>query len=57
MAEMQEYKAKSKEKCFTPCVRTRGCPKNKLGSNIEKQISNASKKKKSLSEVKLMCFD
>ncbi|RYR26072.1 hypothetical protein Ahy_B02g060222 [Arachis hypogaea] len=38
-----------------PRVRTRGCPKNKLGSKMKKQIANASKKKKTkaLSELNL----
>ncbi|RYR09078.1 hypothetical protein Ahy_B05g077147 [Arachis hypogaea] len=71
MVEMQEYKAKSKGKCSLSHkdaslednnelqsprrVRTRGCPKNRLGSKMEKQIANASKKKKmkALSELNL----
>ncbi|RYR39358.1 hypothetical protein Ahy_A09g044864 [Arachis hypogaea] len=45
MAKMQEYQAKSK-----------GCPKNRLGSNVEKKIANTSKKKKkaTLSELNLL---
>ncbi|RYQ83899.1 hypothetical protein Ahy_B10g102781 isoform A [Arachis hypogaea] len=74
MVKMQEYKAKSKKKCSLshedafledinelqspPWVRTRGRPKNRLGSKTKKQIANASKKKKmkALSEVKVMFF-
>ncbi|RYQ95420.1 hypothetical protein Ahy_B08g090698 [Arachis hypogaea] len=72
MAEMQEYQEKSKGKCSLshedvtlndvnnlqspPRVRTRGHPKNKLGSNMEKKDSKASKKKKkpALSELNLL---
>ncbi|RYR53579.1 hypothetical protein Ahy_A06g028764 [Arachis hypogaea] len=68
---MQEYKTKSKGKYplshkdvsledinelqSPPRVRTRGCPKNRLGSKTEKQIANASKKNKmkALSELNL----
>ncbi|RYR37863.1 hypothetical protein Ahy_A09g042775 [Arachis hypogaea] len=46
MVEMQRYKAKSKEKCSPSRGGTRGRPKNRLGSKTEKQIANASKKKK-----------
>ncbi|RYQ83900.1 hypothetical protein Ahy_B10g102781 isoform B [Arachis hypogaea] len=71
MVKMQEYKAKSKKKCSLshedafledinelqspPWVRTRGRPKNRLGSKTKKQIANASKKKKmkALSELNL----
>ncbi|RYQ97370.1 hypothetical protein Ahy_B08g093416 [Arachis hypogaea] len=71
MVEMQEHKAKSKGTCSLshedanleiinelqspPWVRTRGRPKNRLSSKIEKQIANASKKKKTkaLSELNL----
>ncbi|RYQ96339.1 hypothetical protein Ahy_B08g092061 isoform B [Arachis hypogaea] len=71
MVEMQEHKAKSKGTCSLshedanleainelqspPRVRTRGRPKNRLGSKTEKHIANASKKKKTkaLSELNL----
>ncbi|RYR46978.1 hypothetical protein Ahy_A07g032873 [Arachis hypogaea] len=74
MVEMQEYKPKRKRKCSlshddasledinefqsSPQVRKRGRPKNRLGSNTEKQIPNVAKKKKkkALSEVKMMFF-
>ncbi|RYR03214.1 hypothetical protein Ahy_B06g082065 [Arachis hypogaea] len=74
MAEMQEYQEKSKGKSSLsheeatlsdmndlqnpPRVKIRGRPKNKLGSNLEKKISNATKKKKKTAptEVKLICF-
>ncbi|RYR47788.1 hypothetical protein Ahy_A07g033754 [Arachis hypogaea] len=62
MAEMQEYQEKSKGKSSLsheeatlsdmnelqslPHIKTRGRPKNRLGSNLEKKISNATKKKK-----------
>ncbi|RYQ82624.1 hypothetical protein Ahy_B10g101204 [Arachis hypogaea] len=61
MAEMQEYQEKSKEKSSLsheettlsdvndlqspPRVKTRGRLNNRLGSNLEKKISNAMKKK------------
>ncbi|RYR04649.1 hypothetical protein Ahy_B06g084423 isoform A [Arachis hypogaea] len=64
MAEMQEYQVRSKGKSslsheevmlsdvndlqIPPRVRTRGRPKNRLGSNLEEKISNATKKKKKL---------
>ncbi|RYR26968.1 hypothetical protein Ahy_B02g061300 [Arachis hypogaea] len=73
MAEMQEYQAKSKGKNSLshedstlsnvndhqtpPRVRTRGCSKNILGSNIEKksQMQQQKKKKKpALSELNLL---
>ncbi|RYR53107.1 hypothetical protein Ahy_A06g028029 [Arachis hypogaea] len=72
--KMQEYQAKSKGKCSLshgdttlndinniqspPRVRTRGRPKNRLGSNLEKRIASASKKKEkpALSDVTLICF-
>ncbi|RYR27161.1 hypothetical protein Ahy_B02g061497 [Arachis hypogaea] len=77
MTEMQEHKVKSKEKYLLshenasldqindlqspPLVRIRGRPKNRMRSNTENQIANASKKKKkkkkAVSEIKLMCFD
>ncbi|KAL4305539.1 hypothetical protein AHAS_Ahas16G0088400 [Arachis hypogaea] len=74
MAERQEYQERSKEKSLLshkeatlsdvndlqspPCVETRDRPKNRLGSNLKKEISNATKKKKKTapSEVKLICF-
>ncbi|KAL4371954.1 hypothetical protein AHAS_Ahas06G0217400 [Arachis hypogaea] len=39
-----------------PCVRTRGHPKNRLGSNMEEKIANAIKKKKkpALSELNFL---
>ncbi|XP_057760221.1 protein FAR-RED IMPAIRED RESPONSE 1-like [Arachis stenosperma] len=62
MAEMEEYQERSKRKSLLtheevtlsnvndlqspPRVKTRGQPKNKLGSNLEKKISNSMKKKK-----------
>ncbi|RYQ82220.1 hypothetical protein Ahy_B10g100812 [Arachis hypogaea] len=74
MAEMEEYQGRSKRKSLLtheeetlsnvndlqspPRVKIRGRPKNILGSNLEKKISNAMKKKKKTapSEVKLTCF-
>ncbi|RYQ96810.1 hypothetical protein Ahy_B08g092691 [Arachis hypogaea] len=75
MAKMEEYQEKSKGKSLLthkeatlsnvndlqspPRVKTRGRPKNRLGSNLKKKkISNAMKKKKKTapSEVKLTCF-
>ncbi|RYR43459.1 hypothetical protein Ahy_A08g039867 [Arachis hypogaea] len=69
---MQKHKAKSKGTCSLSHedanletinelqsslrVRTRGRPKNRLGSKMEKQIANASKKMKALSEVKVIFF-
>ncbi|RYR40205.1 hypothetical protein Ahy_A09g045914 [Arachis hypogaea] len=71
MAEMEALKAKRKgtssfshedanlesvnELQSPPRIRTRGRPKNKLGSKLEKQIANATKKKKTkvLSEINL----
>ncbi|RYQ85373.1 hypothetical protein Ahy_B10g104925 [Arachis hypogaea] len=71
VVEMQELKSKWKGTCSLsqenanlesvnelqslPRVRTRGRPKNILGSKLDKQIANASKKKKmkSLSELNL----
>ncbi|QHN91169.1 Transposon protein [Arachis hypogaea] len=71
VVEMEELKAKRKGTCSLshedanlesvnelqspPRVRTRGRPKNMLGSKLDKQIANASKKKKTkpLSEVNL----
>ncbi|RYQ88626.1 hypothetical protein Ahy_B09g095708 isoform B [Arachis hypogaea] len=74
IAEMESLKAKRKgtsslshenanlesvnELQSTPRIRTRGRPKNRLGSKLDKQITNATKKKKTrvLSEVKVMFF-
>ncbi|RYR53904.1 hypothetical protein Ahy_A06g029148 isoform A [Arachis hypogaea] len=74
MVEMEELKAKRNETCSLshedanlesvnelqspPRVRTRGRPKNRLGSKLDKQIANASKKKKTkdLNELKVMFF-
>ncbi|RYR19218.1 hypothetical protein Ahy_B03g063927 [Arachis hypogaea] len=74
MVEMEELKAKRNGTCSLshkdanlesvnelqspPRIRTRGHPKNRLGSKLDKQIANASKKKKTkaLSEVKVMFF-
>ncbi|RYR53832.1 hypothetical protein Ahy_A06g029077 [Arachis hypogaea] len=71
MAEMEALKAKRKgtsslshedanlesinELQSPPRIRTRGRPKNRLGSKLEKQIANATKKKKTkvLSEINL----
>ncbi|QHN91239.1 Protein FAR-RED IMPAIRED RESPONSE [Arachis hypogaea] len=40
-----------------PRIRTRGCPKNKLGSKLDKQIANATKKKKMKALNELNLFD
>ncbi|KAL4394711.1 hypothetical protein AHAS_Ahas02G0179300 [Arachis hypogaea] len=74
MADKGEYQERSKGKSLLtheeatltnvndlqspPRVKTRGPPKNRLGSNLEKKISNVMKKKKKTtpSEVKLTCF-
>ncbi|RYR66863.1 hypothetical protein Ahy_A03g012987 [Arachis hypogaea] len=74
MVEMESLKAKRKgtsslsdedanfesvnELQSPPRIRTRGCPKNRLGSKLDKQIANASKKKKTkaLNKVKVMFF-
>ncbi|RYR65788.1 hypothetical protein Ahy_A03g011708 [Arachis hypogaea] len=71
MAEMEALKAKRKgtsslshedanlesvnELQSPPRIRTRGRPKNRLGSKLEKQIANATKKKKTkvLSEINM----
>ncbi|XP_057760575.1 protein FAR-RED IMPAIRED RESPONSE 1-like [Arachis stenosperma] len=71
MVEMEELKAKRKGTCSLshedanlesvnefqspPRIRTRGHPKNRLGSKLDKQIANASKKKKTkdLNELNL----
>ncbi|RYR34914.1 hypothetical protein Ahy_A10g049971 [Arachis hypogaea] len=74
MAEMEAVKAKRKgtsslshedanlesvnELQSPPRIRTRGRPKNRLGSKLEKQIANATKKKttKVLSELMRECY-
>ncbi|RYQ97577.1 hypothetical protein Ahy_B08g093658 [Arachis hypogaea] len=40
-----------------PCIKTRGRPKNRLGSNLEKKISNATKKKKKTAPSELNLLD
>ncbi|RYR22941.1 hypothetical protein Ahy_B03g068228 [Arachis hypogaea] len=40
-----------------PRIRTRGCPKNRLGSKLDKQIVNTSKKKKTKVLNELNLFD
>ncbi|RYQ98901.1 hypothetical protein Ahy_B07g086725 [Arachis hypogaea] len=73
MAEMEEYQGRSKGKSFLtheeatlsnvndlqslPLVKTRGRPENRLGSNLEKNISNAMKKKKKTAPNKLNLLD
>ncbi|QHN82109.1 Transposon protein [Arachis hypogaea] len=73
MVEMEELKAKRKGTCSLshedanlesvnelqspPRIRTRGRPKNRLGSKLDKQIANASKKKKTKDLNKLNLFD
>ncbi|RYR49494.1 hypothetical protein Ahy_A07g036005 isoform B [Arachis hypogaea] len=73
MVEMEELKAKRKgtfslshenanlksvnEFQSPPRIRTRGCPKNRLGSKLDKQIKNASKKKKTKASNELNLFD
>ncbi|RYR09233.1 hypothetical protein Ahy_B05g077394 [Arachis hypogaea] len=58
VVEMEELKAKRKGTyLFPPRVRTRGRPKNKLGLKLNKQIANASKKKKTKTLSKLNLFD
>ncbi|RYR20818.1 hypothetical protein Ahy_B03g066057 isoform A [Arachis hypogaea] len=54
IAEMQEFQAKSK---VPPRVRTRGCSKNRLGSNLKKRIANASKKEKKVVLIELNFLD
>ncbi|RYR62853.1 hypothetical protein Ahy_A04g020605 [Arachis hypogaea] len=72
MVEMQEHKAKKQGKSSLshedasledinelqspPHMRTRGCPKNRLGSKTKKQIANASKKKKTKALRELNLF-
>ncbi|RYR34456.1 hypothetical protein Ahy_A10g049360 isoform A [Arachis hypogaea] len=73
MAEMQEYQERSKGKSSLsheevtlsdmndlqspPRVKTRGWSKNRLGSNLEKKISNATKKKKKTAPSELNLLD
>ncbi|QHO17027.1 Transposon protein [Arachis hypogaea] len=73
MVEMEELKAKRKGTCSlshkdanlksinelqSPLrVRTRGRPKNRLGSKLDKQIANALKKKKTKALNELNLFD
>ncbi|RYQ94892.1 hypothetical protein Ahy_B08g089848 [Arachis hypogaea] len=73
MAEMQEYQARSKGKSLLsheeatlsdvnnlqspPHVKTRGRSKNRLGSNLKKKISNATKKKKKTFPSELNLLD
>ncbi|RYR50330.1 hypothetical protein Ahy_A07g036921 [Arachis hypogaea] len=57
MVKMEELKAKRKGTCFPPWVRARGRPKNRLGSKLDKQIANASKKKKTKALSELNLFD
>ncbi|RYR67253.1 hypothetical protein Ahy_A03g013559 [Arachis hypogaea] len=73
MAEMEEYQERRKRKSLLtdeeatlsnvndlqspPCVKTRGRPKNRLVSNLEKKISNAMKKKKKTAPSELNLLD
>ncbi|RYR35632.1 hypothetical protein Ahy_A10g050768 [Arachis hypogaea] len=73
MAEMEEYQERSKGKSLLtheeatlsnvndiqspPHVKTRGRPKNRFGSNLEKKISNAMKKKKKTAPSELNLLD
>ncbi|QHO52633.1 Transposon protein [Arachis hypogaea] len=73
MVEMESLKAKRKgtsslshedanlesvnELQSPPRIRTRGRPKNRLGSKLDKQIANATKKKKTKGLNKLNLFD
>ncbi|QHN81092.1 Transposon protein [Arachis hypogaea] len=73
MVEMEELKVKRQGTCSLshedanmesvnelqspPRVRTRGRPKNRLGSKLDKQIANASKKKKTKALNELNHFD
>ncbi|RYQ97286.1 hypothetical protein Ahy_B08g093318 [Arachis hypogaea] len=73
MVEIEELKAKRKgtsslshedanlesvnELQSPPRIRTRGRPKNRLGSKLDKQIANASKKKKTKALNELNLFD
>ncbi|RYR17097.1 hypothetical protein Ahy_B03g061899 isoform A [Arachis hypogaea] len=54
MAKMQEYKAKSKENIS---YHMKMFPWMRLMPFKTRHITNASKKKKALSEIKLICFD
>ncbi|XP_052111489.1 protein FAR1-RELATED SEQUENCE 1-like [Arachis duranensis] len=73
MVEMEEYQERSKGKSLLtheeatlsnvndiqspPRVKTRGRPKNRLGSNLKKKISNAMKKKKKTAPSELNLLD
>ncbi|RYR34469.1 hypothetical protein Ahy_A10g049389 [Arachis hypogaea] len=73
IVEMEELKVKRKGTCSLshedanlesinklqspPRVQTRGCPKNRLGSRLDKQITNASNKKKTKALNELNLFD
>ncbi|QHO00931.1 Transposon protein [Arachis hypogaea] len=73
MVEMEDLKAKRKgtsslshkdanlesvnELQSPPRIRTRGRPKNRLSSKLDKQIKNASKKKKTKALNELNLFD
>ncbi|RYQ96350.1 hypothetical protein Ahy_B08g092081 [Arachis hypogaea] len=73
MNEMQEYQERSKGKSLLsheeatlsdvndlqspPRIKTRGWPNNRLGSNLEKKISNAMKKKKKTAPSELNLLD
>ncbi|RYR51043.1 hypothetical protein Ahy_A06g026097 [Arachis hypogaea] len=73
MADMEEYQERSKGKSLLtheevtlsnvndlqspPRVKTRGRSKNRLGSNLEKKISNAMKKKKKIAPSELNLLD
>ncbi|QHO13000.1 Protein FAR-RED ELONGATED HYPOCOTYL [Arachis hypogaea] len=73
MAEMEEYQERRKGKSLLtheeatlsnvndlqspPRIKTRGRPKNRLGSNLKKKISNAMKKKKKTAPSELNLLD
>ncbi|QHN85118.1 Transposon protein [Arachis hypogaea] len=73
MVEIEELKVKRKGTCSLshedanlesvnelqspPRIRTKGRPKNRLGSKLDKQIANASKKKKTKDLNELNLFD
>ncbi|KAL4286974.1 hypothetical protein AHAS_Ahas19G0139800 [Arachis hypogaea] len=73
MADMEEYQKRSKGKSLLtykeatlsnvndlqspPRVKTKGQPKNRLGSNLEKKISNAMKKTKKTAPSELNLLD
>ncbi|QHN79226.1 uncharacterized protein [Arachis hypogaea] len=72
MAEMESLKAKRKDTSLShedanlesvnelqslPRIRTRGRPKNRLGSKLDKQIANTTKKKKMKALNELNLFD